>query len=254
MSGKSIESIHYTEEFYKQIQHRSQLSAKTVLPYLFKYFKPSSVVDIGCGTGDWLSAFQSFGITDYVGVDGDYVDHRMLQIPESHFVKYDLKQRFKVERRFDLAMSVEVGEHLPNESSEVLVETLSGLSDFIMFSAATQGQGGTYHINEQPHQYWINKFEKRGYKLYDILRQQIWHLPYVECWYRQNILLFIKEDKIKNYPGFLALVPGYNNSLPQKHPEFIINESNRKGFLAELSVNPIYALKKYVNLFKSRRS
>ncbi len=109
-------------------------------------------------------------------------------------------------------------------------------------------------INLNDNKLSINKFEKKGYKLYDILRQQIWHLPYVECWYRQNILLFIKEDKIKDYPGFSGLVSGYNNSLPQKHPEFIINETNRQGFFAELSVSPIYTLKKYMNLFKSRRS
>jgi ribosomal protein L11 methylase PrmA len=42
--------------------------------------QPKSVVDVGCGLGTWLTAFNKEGVEDILGIDGEYVDRRMLKI------------------------------------------------------------------------------------------------------------------------------------------------------------------------------
>ena len=251
--NNTVEAQHYTSDFYTQIQNRSKQSARIVLPYLFNYFRPKSVIDVGCGTGDWLSVFKENGIEDITGVDGEYVDRKMLQIPENNFVSYDLKSQYNSGKKYDLAMSVEVGEHLPDTLADNLVDSLCNHADIIMFSAAIPGQGGTYHINEQPHEYWINKFEKRGYETYDFLREQIWFEPYVECWYRQNILLFIKPSAIARITDKDGRVKkGYNKHLPSVHPELKFAQQKNTGFINSFIQEPAYSFKKYINIFKNK--
>ncbi|MCA9789386.1 MAG: hypothetical protein KC462_06410, partial [Cyanobacteria bacterium HKST-UBA05] len=55
---------------------------------------------------------------------------------------------------FDLAMCVEIAEHIPNRCSRQLVKTLTKASDTVFFTAAPPGQGGVGHINEQPQAFW----------------------------------------------------------------------------------------------------
>ncbi len=48
-------------------------------------------MDVGCGIGTWLTEFKAAGISDYLGVDGDYVSreqlhHRCRAIRASRFV------------------------------------------------------------------------------------------------------------------------------------------------------------------------
>lgn len=169
-------------------------AAKEVIPLIMERFQPRSVVDIGCGTGTWLAVFQENNVDEFIGVDGDYVDRKLLHIPEDRFVCADLSQPFTYPRRFDLAVSLEVAEHIPEASAEAFVESLVNLSDVILFSAAVPGQGGQHHINEQWYDYWQRKFRRHGYQFHDDLRPLIWWNRNVEWWYRQNVFLVVKES------------------------------------------------------------
>lgn len=91
--------------------------------------------------GTWLSVFREKGVKDIVGIDGDYVDQNMLHIPEGAFIALDLTQPIKLNREFDLVVSLEVAEHLPIECAETFVETLTSLGAVILFSAAIPFQG-----------------------------------------------------------------------------------------------------------------
>lgn len=65
---------------------------------------------------------------------------------------------------FDLAVCLEVAEHVPAEFAPRLVEFLAGLAPTIIFSAAPPGHGGHSHINEQPPSYWDALYAKHGVK------------------------------------------------------------------------------------------
>lgn len=116
------------------------------------------------------------------------------QIPKNCRKDADLSKRIALGKKYDLCISVEVGEHLPREKAEVFLDNLCRSSDVILFSAAVPGQGGTDHINEQWPDYWRKKFQKRGYACYDAFRGRLWEDGRVEWWYRQNLFLYVKEN------------------------------------------------------------
>jgi hypothetical protein len=157
-------------------------------------FSPDSVVDIGCGLGSWLSVFAKHGAGDILGVDGDWVDKEMLNIPQEQFHKADLTRPLRLDKRYDLALSLEVAEHLPESAADTFVQSLVDASDHIIFSAAVPFQGGQNHINEQQPSYWITKFASHHYHCYDALRPIIWNDGEIAYWYRQNILIFSKKE------------------------------------------------------------
>jgi SAM-dependent methyltransferase len=174
--------------------------------------RPASVLDVGCGAGTWLAAWRGAGISDVVGVDGDYVDRTKLQIPSDRFVPTELQEPFSLGRKFDLVQTLEVAEHLDETNADTFVESLARHSDTVLFSAAVPGQGGTHHVNEQWPSYWTEKFAKAGYTCYDILRPRIWADQRILWFYRQNILLFARG---RTFDGF----DGAEAPLSLVHPE-----------------------------------
>lgn len=216
-------SSYYDKGFYQNTQDGSYRSARNIIPYIFELYNPATVLDVGCGVGAWLRAFkEQESVNEVCGVDGEYVNQDMLQISKDEFVFHNLEQQYTPKKKYDLAISMEVGEHLPESSSDKLVNTLTLASDFIMFSAALKGQTGTYHINEQYPEYWAAKFIDRGYVCIDHLRKRIWNNNEIEPWYRQNVLLFIKKDlyerefKNKLENSFLKTDPEF---LTRIHPD-----------------------------------
>lgn len=220
---KRLKNI-YNKNFYQTIKSGSSDSAVLVAPLVMNLLKPASVIDVGCGTGEWLKEFARYGV-DITGVDGDYVPRQYLKIQPEKFIAHDLSRPFIVRKRFDLALSLEVAEHLPLERAETFVDDLTALAPVVLFSAAIPGQGGYGHINEQWPGYWSGLFGKRGYKVVDALRKLIWDNENIEWWYRQNLLIFIDELKIENYQliapdikekaGFIDLVHPQNYMLRQ---------------------------------------
>jgi len=186
-------STRYSDEFYDGQRDGSRRSAELAVPWLLSVVPARSVVDIGCGVGTWLSVFRKEGVSDVLGMDGSYVDRERLLIPGDQFVPADLRAPRSPGRTFDLALSLEVAEHLPHESSRQFVEFITSLAPIVVFSAATPGQTGTGHINEQWPEYWAERFEERGYRVIDCIRPRLWSEPSVEWWYAQNTLMYATE-------------------------------------------------------------
>jgi SAM-dependent methyltransferase len=193
----------YSTQFYRNLRDGSLCSAREVIPLLLELIQPSSVIDVGCGVGTWLAVFSEYGIRDIWGVDGGYVDPSLLEIPVERFLAADLEKPLRLDRKFDLAISLEVGEHLPSEYASLYIETLTNLSPVILFSAAIPFQGGQNHVNEQWPEYWADLFRRRRYVPVDLLRKRIWENPRVDWWYAQNILMFLNEEALSDY-GLLA--------------------------------------------------
>lgn len=196
---QTLSTSEYTNDFFQAISEGSLSSAKAILPIIFDLIQPKSVVDVGCGNGLWLSVCQALGAETILGIDGDYVQRDELKVPESCFQAKDLTQPLRLEQTFDLVISVEVAEHLPDKNSDVFVESLISLGKVVLFSAAVPFQGGVEHINEQWPNYWKKKFEDRGYICLDCIRPQVWDNPQVDYWYAQNIFVFIEKNILKTH-------------------------------------------------------
>ena len=110
----------YDQRFFDWVNFTGARSARQVIPLLIEHVRPASVLDVGCGQGAWLAAWRELGITDVIGVDGNYVEQDDLLIPREHFVARDLTERLSLDRRFDLVQSLEVAEHLRPEASDFL--------------------------------------------------------------------------------------------------------------------------------------
>jgi SAM-dependent methyltransferase len=183
----------YSPEFFAAIRRTSRTSAQIIAPIVCDLLTPRSVVDVGCGTGDWLDVFATQGIRDYVGVDGEYAEHAA--IPQAHFVAKDLALPCTFERTFDLAISLEVAEHLERERAESFVADLTRLAPAVLFSAAIPGQGGTHHVNEQWQSWWADLFSVHGYAARDVVRPMIWSDDRVAYFYRQNTILYLRDSE-----------------------------------------------------------
>jgi SAM-dependent methyltransferase len=184
------------DRMFDWLEGTSQQSAAVVVPVLVELLNPASVVDVGCGTGAWLSAFQASGVEDVLGVDGDFVDRSRLLIPPDRFVVADLRRPFRLGRTFDLALCLEVGEHLPISAADLLIDELTGAAQLVVFSAAIPGQGGVGHVNEQWPDWWTRLFEARGFRQLDVLRRTFWDDDRVAYWYRQNLLLYVADARL----------------------------------------------------------
>jgi hypothetical protein len=185
----------YDESFYQGQQDGSASSAQVVVPIVLSLFPCRSVVDVGCGAGGWLKEFERHGVSDYLGVDGDYVSRDLLKIPANHFRPADLRSLSDLGRGFELACSLEVAEHLPEDRAKSFVALLVKAAPVVLFSAAIPFQGGMNHLNEQLQSYWARLFAKHGYIALDCIRPSIYGDSRVEWWYRQNILMFCRPDK-----------------------------------------------------------
>jgi SAM-dependent methyltransferase len=186
--------LNYSSSFFDEIIDDSLSSAGVIVPRVLSIVKPESVVDVGCATGAWLSVFRESGVEDLLGLDGSYVDRSKLRIPAERFESIDLSRPFTLPRKFDLAVSLEVAEHLPKRSAKGFVESICNLAPTILFSAALPGQGGAHHINEQWPEYWRLLFAEREYGMFDPLRSSIWQDDRVASFYRQNMYLFVRDD------------------------------------------------------------
>lgn len=217
-----INKARYGDAFYEAIREGSLRSASKVVPALLSLIRPGSVVDVGCGSGTWLRVFQENGIQDVFGIDGGKARH--LEIPEKSFREVNLGVGFGLERRFDLAICMEVAEHLPPSRAKSFVRDLSDLAPAILFSAAVPGQGGTHHVNEQWPDYWANMFSDLGYHAFDTLRPRLWNDNAIEWWYRQNMILYL-QPQVAARNGFRV----EDSAVPLRliHPEML---RKRPGF------------------------
>jgi SAM-dependent methyltransferase len=188
----------YDHEYYESFNRVTMRSAEIVVPIVMELLAPRSVCDVGCGPGIWLSVFAEHGVDEVLGMDGDYVERATLQIDPEKFIPADLSQGVPRVGSFDLAVSLEVAEHLPGDSAKGFVEGLVSLAPAVLFSAAVPGQGGLGHVNEQWPTYWRKLFREHDYELVDCVRPRIWGSGKVKFWYRQNMLLFVKGTLLES--------------------------------------------------------
>lgn len=191
-------SCNYNDKFYKSLTEGSYSSAKHYVSILSSLnINPKKVIDIGCGRGPWLKAFSDSGSKELVGIDGDWVSQGDMLDKKIKFYSIDLSSaviKNPINKKFDLAMSLEVAEHLKPEQAITFVDYLTNFSDTILFSAAFRGQGGTDHFNERTHTYWAKIFNKNDYLPYDIFRSKVWENQEIDVWYRQNTFLYLKKN------------------------------------------------------------
>jgi hypothetical protein len=172
----------YGPEFFEGRSGPVMASASAVIPLVLRVVQPKSVLDVGCGKGEWVKTFWRYGV-EALGID-------IASPEEDGFLWYDLTEPLVFDEEFDMVLCLETGEHLPEEAADTLVETCVTNAPKVVFSAAVPGQEGTGHINCQPHEYWHEKFAAFGYEMSDPFRSALQDNPMVSPWYRDNLFLY----------------------------------------------------------------
>ena len=200
--------------YVHDVQDHPLLDPQLLLPLVFERVRPRSVVDVGCGIGTFLQVCKDLGVSEVLGVDGDWVDRSLLfgHISPDEFRVVDLTSGSPLELpKHDLAICLEVAEHLDESHAATLVQSLVAASDCVLFSAAIPGQGGQHHVNEQWPEYWAAQFAAHDYILADVIRPMVWAEPRISFWYRQNCFLAVNAGKRE----MLGQFPTWGGRLPQ---------------------------------------
>ncbi len=205
----------YPADFYQHRRAHTAHAARRILSALPPVLPRRSVADIGCGTGTWLAAALEAGATSAFGIEGDWVTPAMLDDASIVFAPQDLEQRV-TGPRVDLALSLEVGEHLSPGRADSFVADLVALAPAVLFSAAIPGQGGVGHLNEQWQSWWAERFAAHGHQAYDVIRPAIWTDDAIPAWYRQNVVLYLDSATAQA----LSLIPTPPALLDRVHPAF----------------------------------
>ena len=154
----------YINNFYNGLKHdlqNNQYSACKYLKVVKQVIKINSIIDFGAGTGAWLHAAKSLGIDKLFGIE----KHYQIDIKGAKILKQNVFD--KVDFRADIAVSVEVGEHILPEKSSTFIDVITSSSDIVIFGAANTHQSGDAHINCREVGFWKNLFKNRGFKLVD---------------------------------------------------------------------------------------
>ena len=180
---------------YEVKQNRHTLAgAAAALKVLLSFMAETrSLLDVDCGPGSWLRAAIDLGITDVQGIEGRIPDNELLFCDEKHIQNVNLTSGWSLHRKFDVALCLEVAEHLPGTSAPSLIHKLCLHADNVIFSAALPEQLGQHHINCQWPIYWQELFNQEGFVCFDDLRWKIWDHETIEPWYRQNVFRTVKN-------------------------------------------------------------
>ncbi len=238
----------YNDAWFENRADEAEKSARTMVPLLYSFVHPMSVLDLGCGDGVWLSSFMDMGVTDVLGVDGWAGNPKLLRIPASQYLQADLRKPLRLSRSFDLALCLELAEHLPASAGPALIASLCATAPVVVFGAAIPGQGGTDHVNEQWPDYWAALFRSHGYLPFDFIRLKIWNSSGCSWWYAQNTLLYTSEQnatRLAQHVDLLTSYPPIRMVHPQLYERYVTPpEYSPRQLLAMLSPSILRSLRR----------
>lgn len=210
MAQTSLTELYGTS-FYDSLEQSTFKSAEVIVPLVMQLLSPRSAVDVGCGRGIWLSVLERHGVSKLRGIDGQYAAADKLFIARDNFTAADLTKPFSIGDRFDLAICLEVVEHLPDTFASGLVRKLTEVAPCVLFSAAIPGQGGQYHIHERWPEHWHEHFRSNGFVPFDYFRPLLYSDRRVCWWYRQNLVLYVSTDFLRQRVKLTEVLAGSRN-------------------------------------------
>lgn len=236
----------YGRGFFATRHQKTKYSAETILGLILPNLPDvRSVADIGCGVGTWLEVAREKGATSIAGYDGPWVDRELLQIPEHCFHQTNLAESLEIDGEVDLAICLEVMEHIPEDSAKKRMDLLLSRCRFLLFGAAVPLQGGTGHINEKSQSYWVDYITSRGFLAYDPIRWKIWNDEPIPYWYKQNMLLYVNSREAALLPDEISRYQLTAESLINViHPQ-LLEKLNRK--IERRNKNPLRRLARRIS-------
>jgi len=204
----------------------SQHAAEVILPIVFAVVDVDSIVDVGCGYGNWLAAARALGVTDLAGVEGPWAAawrDRGVLATEFDLVLVDLEEPLRLPRSYDLVICIEVAEHLTPPRGASFVADLCAAGESVLLGAAIPGQRGPNHVHERWLSEWAQDFAAHGYVPIDCIRPQVWGDRTVWLHHRQNPVLFVPESRSAEARARARALPEPGRAaLDVVHPDLLL--------------------------------
>lgn len=162
--GAVHDEIYDSTYYAEKVEPSIRASAATMAGSIVRDFAPRNVADVGCGTGTLLAALQERGV-EVKGYEYSTAGIELCRGRGLDVTRFDIEHDPVPDERFDLVISTEVAEHLPESCADRYLDILTALSNTVVLTAATPGQPGNDHVNLQPNEYWIDKLADRGFPL-----------------------------------------------------------------------------------------
>ena len=200
-SGKHNEI--YDESFYAAYLYPEMVNSyQWISKSIVEMFSPKSVVDVGCGRGQLLSALKKRGVICH-GLEYSSAAISICRQSGLDVIKFDLEHDILPENfKADIVVSTEVSEHLPEHCADRFVDILCAIADNVVMTAAEPARTWEDiaavhdHVNEQPKQYWIDKFADMGFRYNEDISTRFraeWKQRKVAWCYVQGLMVFHKE-------------------------------------------------------------
>lgn len=187
-------------DLIQHIRHRGRINgavraAQSIIPLLYGLFKPTSVLDLGCGDGAFSLEFIQRGCKVRA-----FDKSKPALLPSDAWDSIELTAPYNFTAFYDLALCLEVAEHLPaGRVTTELIRNLCSAAPVVVFSAAIPLQGGSGHVNEHWQSHWADLFAAHHYLPCAVIRDYLWSLPDVPPWYAQNTLVYAKAATLDFY-------------------------------------------------------
>jgi len=158
------------------------------LDFLKTKYNIKSMLDIGCGLGG-MTEFANFIDIYALGIDGDKT------VGEKPYIKFhDFNDGIMpLDEKFDLVYSIEFLEHVYERYMPNYMD-LFQKGNYIIVSAATPGQGGHHHVNEQHYDYWIEKFDQYGFTYQPDVVSEIIEVSKNKPFMSKNMMFFTNNN------------------------------------------------------------
>ena len=185
-----FEARSYDREYYdKSAQYYDR--AMPAFTRWLASFEPTSIADVGCGTGAFIAPFA--GRIPVIGIDIS-VDAGHL-LPSACFLRFDLTQPFPPSLMADLVLSLEVYEHIPAEHEDQFLDNIVGfLPRLVVLSCAKPGQWGRHHCNCQTAEHVAEQMAKRGYAHDPEATKPLLTMKYLATFYRRNTQVYRRAE------------------------------------------------------------
>lgn len=172
-------------------EHAFDPSLCNAISAMLRKENAASVIDFGCGLGDYVKRLKRSGFDAY-GVDGNPNTPALtgglcgvMDLTQT-FYMWDLGD-------YDWAISLEVGEHIPKEYEQVFLDNIEQFANNgVILSWAVVGQGGLGHVNCQNNDYVIGQMALRGFA-YDEQASQILRDAAQLPWFKSTLMVFKKD-------------------------------------------------------------
>lgn len=162
----------YGAPFFKYTELDHGWSAELFGQIIWLLYRPARVVEFGCGIGATCTELYRHGV-DVLPVDVSedcrpFIARRSDEVAR-RLVVADLSRPMDNQPTgYDMAVSVEVLEHLPESGAQNAVDTIAASAPLAIVTACPPTGRNPLHPNEQPFPYWIEKFNRAGMTLDEV--------------------------------------------------------------------------------------